>query len=119
MKGQGTGTVRRTYKIIGVSLLAVVLVGGSYVGYRVRREMRLERFCEEVHAGMLLSEFLALETTRGIDASYLVAANRGDFSRQIDVRQLAFRSNPSDADWGECAIVHNGTVITSAGWLVF
>ena len=34
-----------------------------------------------------LSEFLALETAREIDSSHLVAANRGDFPRQIDVRQ--------------------------------
>jgi len=60
-----------------------------------------------------MSKFLALEQARGIDESYLMTFNPGDFQRQRENRTLGFRSHLFDPDF-ECIIVHNGVAITSA-----
>lgn len=79
-----------------------------------QRDGRLRRFCQDIHAGLPMSEFLALEQARGIDETYLVTFQPGDFQRQTVNRTLGFRSHLFDPDF-ECVIVHDCAVITSAG----
>jgi hypothetical protein len=105
--------MRLLYKILGGSSLALVLAAGVFEVRQERRDARLRTFCKEVHAGMPMSEFLGLEDVYGIDETYLVKFNPDNFQRQIENRNLGFRSHLFDPDFA-CVISHNGVVITSA-----
>ena len=105
--------MRLLSKVLGVSAVILVLAAVVLDVRQERRDARLRRFCQGVHGGMSMSEFLALEQVRGIDESYLVAFNPGDFQRQRENRTLGFRSHLFDPDF-ECVIVHDGVAITSA-----
>ena len=105
--------MRLLYKILGVSSVVVVLAAGVFEVRQEGRDAHLREFCNDVRAGMPMSEFLRLKQVHGIDDTYLGIPNSEDLQRHKEIRTLGFRSHLYDPDFA-CVIVHNEAIVTSA-----
>lgn len=92
--------------------LGAMALLSMWVVWESWRAHTLLEFCKEARVGMTVSDLLRLERKHWIDDSYLVDARFAGFIDQAHTPSLGFRSHIYDPEF-ECAIDHNGTVVTA------
>jgi hypothetical protein len=102
----------REWGLVLLLALGAMSLLSLWVAWESWRAHTLLEFCNEAKVGMSVQDLLRLERQHWIDDSYLVEARFPDFVDQAHSLNLGFRSHMYDPDF-ECAIGHNGTVVTA------